>query len=93
MDRYSDGDREDLEWEEIFSGAADIRALELPSTIGDHLDTTVDATDAQSDNAYKPCDHFTAPSQASDCLHGLRHCHTDMRWCCSLDVRDAYDRP
>ena len=80
-DRYSDGDREDLEWEEIFSGATDIRALKLPPTVEDHLNTSIDNTDAQPDTAFKPCEKPAAPSHPSNCLHGLAYCHADLSWC------------
>ena len=75
-DRYSDGDREDLEWEEIFSGAADIRALKLPPAIENDLDNFVDTAVAQPDTAFKACEQLTALSKPNNCLHALLHCHT-----------------
>ena len=86
LDRYSDGDREDLEWEEIFSGAADIRALKLPRTIENDLDNFVDTAVAQPDTAFKACEHLTAPTQPaiacmSSCIATL-----DLSWCNMLEI-------
>ena len=91
--RYSDGDREDLEWEEIFSGTADIRALKLPPTIENDLDNFVDTAVAQPDTAFKACEQLTAPSQPSNCLHIL-HCHTDLRLmhCAKIEGRYGSNR-
>ena len=53
--RYADGDREDLEWEEIFSGSTDIRAISLPAAVKDHLEAFAEPGKASLDTAFRPC--------------------------------------
>ena len=54
--RYADGDREDLEWDEIFSGKPDIRAIHLPAAVKDQLDAFTEPAGADLDTAFKPCE-------------------------------------
>ena len=92
LDRYSDGDREDLEWEEIFSGAADIRALKLPPTIENDLDNFVDTAVAQPDTAFKACEQLTAPlNPATACMPSFI-ATLGLSWCNMLKLRVAYGR-
>ncbi|CAL5228582.1 g11742 [Coccomyxa viridis] len=69
--RYADGDREDLEWDELFSGKPDICGINLPTAVKDNLDAFTEPEGADPDTAFKPC-HSSLMTPSGCALDRLR---------------------